>query len=67
MSSGLADMGFKSIDLDIGCPVTSITKKGKGSGLILRPERAVEIIQATKASGPPANVKTHLGYYNMEE
>ena len=58
MSFGLADMGFK---------VANVAKKGKGSGLILRPERAAEIIQAAKAGGLPVSVKTRLGYYNIEE
>ncbi|MGW9855578.1 tRNA-dihydrouridine synthase [Staphylococcus hominis] len=67
MSFGLADMGFKGIDLNMGCPVANVAKKGKGSGLILRPERAAEIIQATKAGGLPVSVKTRLGYYNIDE
>lgn len=67
MSFGLADMGFKGIDLNMGCPVANVAKKGKGSGLILRPERAAEIIQASKAGGLPVSVKTRLGYYNIEE
>jgi len=67
MSFGLADMGFKGIDLNMGCPVANVAKKGKGSGLILRPERAAEIIQAAKAGGLPVSVKTRLGYYNIEE
>lgn len=67
MSFGLADMGFKGIDLNMGCPVANVAKKGKGSGLILRPERAAEVIQAAKAGGLPVSVKTRLGYYNIEE
>ncbi|OFQ09104.1 tRNA-dihydrouridine synthase [Staphylococcus sp. HMSC072E01] len=67
MSFGLADMGFKGIDLNMGCPVANVAKKGKGSGLILRPEKAAEIIQAAKAGGLPVSVKTRLGYYNIEE
>ncbi|MEQ6029151.1 tRNA dihydrouridine synthase [Staphylococcus saccharolyticus] len=67
MSIGLADMGFKGIDLNMGCPVANVAKKGKGSGLILRPETAAEIIQASKAGGLPVSVKTRLGYYDIDE
>ncbi|WP_271021306.1 tRNA dihydrouridine synthase [Staphylococcus aureus] len=63
----LAKMGFKGIDLNIGCPVANVAKKGKGSGLILRPDVAAEIIQATKAGGLPVSVKTRLGYYEIDE
>ena len=67
MSIGLKEMGFKGIDLNMGCPVANVAKKGKGSGLILRPERAAEIIQATKEGGLPVSVKTRLGYYDIDE
>ncbi|NFV95744.1 tRNA-dihydrouridine synthase [Staphylococcus aureus] len=63
----LAKMGFKGIDLNMGCPVANVAKKGKGSGLILRPDLAAEIIQATKAGGLPVSVKTRLGYYEIDE
>ncbi len=56
----LAKMGFKGIDLNMGCPVANVAKKGKGSGLILRPDVAAEIIQATKAGGLPVSVKACL-------
>lgn len=67
MSIGFKEMGFKGIDLNMGCPVANVAKKGKGSGLILRPERAAEIIQATKEGGLPISVKTRLGYYEIDE
>lgn len=63
----LAKMGFKGIDLNMGCPVANVAEKGKGSGLILRPDVAAEIIQATKAGGLPVSVKTRLGYYEIDE
>ncbi|HDK8014755.1 TPA: tRNA-dihydrouridine synthase [Staphylococcus aureus] len=63
----LAKMGFKGIDLNMGCPVANVAKKGKGSGLILRPDVAAEIIQATKAGGLLVSVKTRLGYYEIDE
>ncbi|HCZ9820411.1 TPA: tRNA-dihydrouridine synthase [Staphylococcus aureus] len=66
-STQLAKMGFKGIDLNMGCPVANVAKKGKGSGLILRPDVAAEIIQATKAGGLPVSVKTRLGYYEIDE
>ena len=32
MSFGLADMGFKGIDLNMGCPVANVAKKVKDLG-----------------------------------
>lgn len=67
MSVGMAEMGFKGIDLNMGCPVPNVATKGKGSGLIQRPEIAAEIIQAAKAGGIPVSVKTRLGYSEIDE
>lgn len=67
MSIGMAEMGFKGIDLNMGCPVPNVAAKGKGAGLIQRPETAAEIIQAAKAGGIPVSVKTRLGYSEIEE
>ncbi|WP_436951225.1 tRNA dihydrouridine synthase [Staphylococcus shinii] len=67
MSIGMAEMGFIGIDLNMGCPVANVATKGKGSGLIQRPETAAEIIQAAKAGGLPVSVKTRLGYSEIDE
>lgn len=67
MSIALADMGFKGIDLNMGCPVPNVAERGKGSGLILRPEVAAELIEAAKAGGLPVSVKTRIGFTEMDE
>ncbi|KMK75385.1 tRNA dihydrouridine synthase [Alkalihalobacillus pseudalcaliphilus] len=67
MSIGMAELGFRGIDLNMGCPVKNVATKGKGSGLILRPDVAAEIIQAAKAGGLPVSVKTRLGYTEIDE
>ncbi|MGM0168172.1 tRNA-dihydrouridine synthase [Enterococcus sp. AZ135] len=67
MSIALADMGFKGIDLNMGCPVPNVAERGKGSGLILRPEVAEELIEAAKAGGLPVSVKTRLGFTEIAE
>ncbi|WP_175638157.1 tRNA dihydrouridine synthase [Metabacillus schmidteae] len=67
MSIGMAELGFKGIDINMGCPVPNVASRGKGSGLILRPEVAAELIQAAKAGGLPVSVKTRLGYTEVDE
>lgn len=67
MSIQLAEMGFKGIDLNMGCPVPNVAERGKGSGLILRPEVAAELIQAAKAGGLPISVKTRIGFTQQSE
>ena len=67
MSIGLAQLGFKGVDINMGCPVPNVAGRGKGSGLILRPEVAAELIAAAKAGGLPVSVKTWIGYTEMAE
>lgn len=67
MSIGMAEMGYRGVDINMGCPVPNVAGNGKGSGLILRPEVAAALIQAAKAGGLPVSVKTRLGYTNIEE
>ncbi|SFE64519.1 tRNA-dihydrouridine synthase [Bacillus sp. OV194] len=67
MSIGMAEMGFQGIDINMGCPVPNVTQNGKGSGLILRPDVAAELIQAAKAGGLPVSVKTRLGFTEVDE
>ncbi|WP_301109790.1 tRNA-dihydrouridine synthase [Sporosarcina sp.] len=67
MSIGMAEMGFKGLDINMGCPVPNVATKGRGSGLIRHPETAAAIIQAAKAGGLPVSVKTRLGYTEVDE
>jgi tRNA-dihydrouridine synthase len=67
MSIGMAEMGFKGLDINMGCPVPNVVQNGKGSGLICRPHVAAELIQAAKAGGLPVSVKTRLGFSEVDE
>lgn len=67
MSIGMAELGFQGIDINMGCPAHNVAPKGKGCGLIRRPEIAASIIQEAKAGGLPISVKTRLGYSEVAE
>lgn len=69
MAKGLAEMGYAGVDINMGCPVKDVIKKGACSGLIQTPALAAEIIAATKTAGLPVSVKTRIGFKtkNTEE
>lgn len=67
MSIGMAEMGFKGLDINMGCPVPNVAERGKGSGLIRRPDTAAELIEAAKAGGIPVSVKTRIGFEQIDE
>lgn len=55
--------GAKTIDINMGCPVNKITKKGGGSSLLRQPEIAEAIVGAVAAAVPvPVTVKTRIGW-----
>lgn len=59
--------GARTIDINMGCPVNKITKKGGGSSLLRQPEIAVAIVQAVRSAvSVPVTVKTRLGWDDEE-
>ncbi|ABM72301.1 putative nitrogen regulation protein NifR3 family-like protein [Prochlorococcus marinus str. MIT 9515] len=62
------DSGAFLIDINMGCPVKKISKKGGGSALIKDRLLAVELVKrVSKAVKIPVTVKTRLGWDNKEE
>ena len=63
-----AGVNFAGIDLNMGCPEKNVVKNGTCSALINDPEKAVELIQATKAGAGdlPVSVKTRLGFNKVD-
>lgn len=59
----VSKMGFDGIDINMGCPVREVVKKGAGAGLIGQFDQVKLIIDATinGAAGIPVSVKTRLG------
>jgi tRNA-dihydrouridine synthase B len=59
--------GAKTIDINMGCPVNKITKKGGGSSLLRQPEIAEAIVKTVvEAVDVPVTVKTRLGWSEQE-
>ena len=59
--------GANTIDINMGCPVNKITKKGGGSSLLRQPEVASAIVQTVaEAVNVPVTVKTRIGWDERE-
>ena len=62
------ESGAFLIDINMGCPVKKISKKGGGSALIKDRLLAIELVKrVSKAVEIPVTVKTRLGWDNKEE
>lgn len=58
--------GAQTIDINMGCPVNKITKKGGGSSLLREPDIAQAIVkEVVKAVEVPVTVKTRIGWNNQ--
>jgi len=59
----VAKLGFDGIDINMGCPVREVIKKGAGAGMIGNLKLSETIIKAVKkgAGKIPVSVKTRLG------
>ena len=59
--------GANTIDINMGCPVNKITKKGGGSSLLRQPEVAEAIVKTVvDAVNVPVTVKTRIGWDDNE-
>ena len=67
MATAMKEQGFIGVDINMGCPAPNVVKDKKGAYLMLRFDRASEIIKAAKEGGLLVSVKTRLGYYKLSE
>ncbi len=59
--------GANTVDINMGCPVNKITKKGGGSSLLRQPEIASAIVKTVvNAVDVPVTVKTRIGWDDNE-
>lgn len=66
-AKALKPLGFRALDLNMGCPDRHVVATGGGSGLIRTPALAQEIIRAAKEGPLPVSVKTRLSYSRLDE
>lgn len=58
----LAEMGYREVNLNLGCPSGTVFNKGKGSGFLRDPEALDAFLGEACARSPlPVSVKTRLG------
>jgi nifR3 family TIM-barrel protein len=59
--------GAKTIDINMGCPVNKITRRGGGSSLLRQPEIAEKIVKEVHQKiNVPVTVKTRIGWNDQE-
>ncbi len=69
---GLAEMfkhlGYREVNLNLGCPSGTVTAKGRGSGFLRQlPELELFLEDIFSGSPLPISVKTRIGYASEDE
>src|SRR5262249_45578232 len=65
----IVELGYDGVDLNMGCPVKTVTKNGACAALIKNRELAGEIVAATRegaGSSLPVSVKTRVGFNEVD-
>ena len=65
----LAALGFREVNLNLGCPSRTVTAKRKGAGLLRDPEALDRLLDEifNRAGGLEISVKTRMGLNSPEE
>ena len=65
----IASLGYECGDLNLGCPSPTVTKRGRGSGMLQDPGFLVSFFDYVFSRPLPAalSVKTRIGYERPEE
>lgn len=66
-SDKIADMGYKEINWNIGCPFPMVTRKKRGSGILPYPDMIKKLLDIACAGPYTITVKMRLGLDNSEE
>lgn len=73
LTKAVTELGFKEIDINMGCPYPMQTKSGRGSGILPHPEKVREILDAinklsmAESEHPKFSIKMRLGLNSTEE
>lgn len=71
LCNAAADIGYRHINLNMGCPFPMQTRSGRGTGLITRPDAVMDICRAisriSSESGIAFSIKMRLGHENAND
>ncbi|MDJ0780675.1 MAG: tRNA-dihydrouridine synthase family protein [Desulfosarcinaceae bacterium] len=68
MARALFDLGYDTVNWNLGCPYPMVAKKGRGSGLLPYADRIATFLHAViPAMGARLSIKTRLGRFSDNE
>jgi len=68
LASKIADLGYSTINWNLGCPSPTVVNKGRGSGLLPSPEGIAQFLDGVMGQLPcRLSIKLRLGRYAASE
>lgn len=68
MANRLADLGYRVVNWNLGCPYPRVAKKTRGSGLLPHPDKIDAFLDRVMAAAPvQVSVKTRVGRFDASE
>ena len=68
LAMALRDLGYDTVNWNLGCPYPMVAKKGRGSGLLSNPEAIERFLDRVLASMPhKLSIKMRLGRHREDE
>ncbi len=68
LSKQLRELGYKEVNLNLGCPYGTVVSKGKGAGFLAKKEELKEFLSEIYSAGiTEISIKTRIGKDSPEE
>ena len=68
MAAVCRDLGYREVNLNLGCPSGTVTAKGKGSGMLRDPEALDSFLEKIfENAALPISIKTRIGFSDPGE
>lgn len=68
LAKRLEDLGYTSLNWNLGCPAPMVANKGRGSGLLPHPDDIIELLdEVLPRLNATLSIKMRLGFYEKRE
>ncbi|MGV8059255.1 MAG: tRNA dihydrouridine synthase [Smithellaceae bacterium] len=68
LANALCDIGYDTVNLNLGCPFPMVVKKGRGAGMLCYPDKVESFLEKTiPAIKPKLSIKLRIGLTYPDE
>ncbi len=67
LATMLFDLGYETVNWNLGCPYPMVANKGRGSGLLTEPNKIASFLETIADMPCALSIKTRIGRHNSAE